>query len=131
MNVTELARKLKVTPKELLEKLPLMGFHVGQRAIKIDPRTAQRILKEWHNLKKKLEYQTRTALRRNEEAANTPKVRLEVKVPNLIVVRDFATILNIPVNKVLGELMKNSIFASLNQQIDFETANIILSLIHI
>lgn len=125
MNVTELARKLKVTPKELLEKLPLMGFHIGVRAIKIDPRTAQRILKEWHILKKKLDLQTRSAIRRAESASSEPQVRLEVKVPNLIVVRDFATILNIPVNKVLGELMKNSIFASLNQQIDFETASII------
>jgi translation initiation factor IF-2 len=125
MNVTELARKLKITPKELLEKLPLMGFHVGLRAIKIDPRTAQRILKEWHVMKKKLDLQTRSAIRRQEEASTEPKIRREVKVPNLIVVRDFATILNIPVNKVLGELMKNSIFASLNQQIDFETASII------
>jgi translation initiation factor IF-2 len=125
MNVTELARKLKVTPKELLEKLPLMGFHIGQRAIKIDPRTAQRILKEWHVMKKKLELQQRTALRRQEAASNEPQIRREVKIPNLIIVRDFATILNIPVNKVLGELMKNSIFASLNQQIDFETASII------
>jgi translation initiation factor IF-2 len=125
MNVTELARKLKITPKELLEKLPLMGFHVGQRAIKIDPRTAQRILKEWHALNKRLDLKTRAASRRQEEAANEPKIKREVKIPNLIIVRDFATILNIPVNKILGELMKNSIFASLNQPIDFETASII------
>ncbi|MEI8360568.1 MAG: translation initiation factor IF-2 [bacterium] len=125
MNVTELARKLRVTPKELLEKLPLMGFHVGARAIKVDPRTAQRILKEWPILVKKLAGQARFDARRSATDVAGPVVKKDVKVPNLIIVRDFATVLNIPVNKVLAELIKNGIFASLNQQIDFDTSCVI------
>ena len=47
MNVTELARKLKIPSKELLEILPAVGFDIGKRAIKIDDRQAQRIVEQW------------------------------------------------------------------------------------
>lgn len=102
-----------------------MGFHVGARAIKIDPRTASRILKEWPVLVKKLAGQARFDARKAATEPTGPIVKKDVKVPNLIVVRDFANVLNVPVNKVLAELIKNGIFASLNQQVDFDTANII------
>jgi hypothetical protein len=35
MNITELARILKITPQELRDSLPLLGFDIGQKAIKI------------------------------------------------------------------------------------------------
>ena len=38
MNITELARRLKVDTSELLEKLPQLGFDIGKRAIKMDDR---------------------------------------------------------------------------------------------
>ena len=44
MNVTELARKLKVTTDDLLNKLPELGFDIGRKAIKVDDRLAQRII---------------------------------------------------------------------------------------
>jgi hypothetical protein len=45
MNVSDLARRLKVTPNELLEKLPALGFDIGMRAIKIDDVLAEKIFK--------------------------------------------------------------------------------------
>ena len=47
MNVTELARRLRVTPQQLLAKLPELGFDIGARAIKVDDRTADQIYKKW------------------------------------------------------------------------------------
>ena len=44
MNVTQLARQLRVTPEELREKLPQLGFSIGRRAIKIDNRVASQIM---------------------------------------------------------------------------------------
>ena len=55
MNVTELARILKVTPQDLRDLLPQLGFHIGQKAIKVDDRTAQKIIKDWPFLIKQLE----------------------------------------------------------------------------
>lgn len=49
----------------------------------------------------------------------------KVAVPRVIVVRDLAERLAIPVGKIMGELMKNGIMATLNDSVDFETAAIV------
>ncbi len=54
--------------------------------------------------------------------ANTPQV---VTVPEAIAVGEFAAKLDLPVTKVIGELMKNGVMATINEQIDFDTAAII------
>ncbi len=124
MNITELARILKITPQELRDKLPQIGFDIGKRAIKIDNRTAQKIIKEWPKLIKQLEAEQEQT--RKKEKEETEKMEKKViKVPSLITVREFASIAELPVNKILSELMKNGIFISLNEKIDFDTASII------
>ena len=47
MNITELARKLKIPTTELKEKLPELGFDIGMRAIKVPDRMAQEIIHKW------------------------------------------------------------------------------------
>lgn len=49
----------------------------------------------------------------------------EVEIPEVISVNEFAQRTGIPVARVIGELMKNGVLATINQQIDFETAAII------
>ncbi len=126
MNVTELARILKVTPNELRERLPKMGFDIGFKAIKVDPKTAQRIIQEWPFLLRKLQQEEAARAAKEKGPEKEAKVvKKSVLVPSLISVRDFATLSNLPVNKVLAELMKNGVFASINEKIDFDTAAII------
>lgn len=48
-----------------------------------------------------------------------------IKIPPTIIVRDFAAKLGLPVTAVAAELIKNGVMASLNQEIDFDTAQII------
>lgn len=48
-----------------------------------------------------------------------------VKIPPTIVVRDLAAKLGLPITTVSAELIKNGVMASLNQEIDFDTASII------
>lgn len=55
MNITELARKLKITTQELKEKLPELGFHIGQRAIQIPDGQAARVIQAWQIYKKQSE----------------------------------------------------------------------------
>jgi translation initiation factor IF-2 len=50
-----------------------------------------------------------------------------VQIPSAITVRDFAAKLNLPVTTIIRELVKNGILASLNERIDYDTANIIAS----
>ena len=125
MNVTELARILKVNPQELRDLLPQLGFHIGQKAIKIDNREAQRIIKEWPTLIKKLAKQKEMENKEEVEEEKKAEEKKVVLVPNFIIVRDFAALAGLPINKVLTELMKNGIFTSMNEKIDFDTAAII------
>ncbi len=48
-----------------------------------------------------------------------------IKIPAIITVGDFADKLSIPVSQVIGELMKNGVMATINENIDYETAEII------
>lgn len=48
-----------------------------------------------------------------------------IKIPAIISVGELADRLSIPVSKVIGELMKNGVMATINENIDFETAEII------
>jgi translation initiation factor IF-2 len=50
-----------------------------------------------------------------------------IAIPAVITVGDFASAIGLPVTKVIGELMKNGVMASINEQIDYDTAAIIAS----
>ena len=125
MNITELARILKIPTQELRDKLPQLGFDIGQKAIKIDNRTANKIISQWHSLIKQLEIQEQKEKEKNDMEEKQIETKKEIKIPSFVTVRNFAQAAGLPVNQVLSELMKNSIFSSLNEKIDFETAAII------
>jgi len=125
MNITELARILRISPQELRDKLPLLGFDIGQRAIKVDQQIANKIISQWPMLQKKLQEMDQAKKAKIKPATAEAEAKKQITIPAFITVRDFAAISGLPVKKVLAELMKNSIFSSLNEKIDFETAAII------
>lgn len=51
----------------------------------------------------------------------------KVKIPSLVTVKKFAELLGMGIPDVIKELMKNKILATINDEIDFETAAIIAS----
>ena len=133
MNITELARRVKLSTKELRELLPQLGFDIGGRAIKVDGRVAQEIISKLGN-KKQREYQL-TILRKSQQADEVQVEQEEkemdtgdqktVQLPSKIVVKDLAKLLEKDVTKLVVELMRQGVMASLNDSIDFETASII------
>ncbi len=126
MNISELARKLKITTNELKEFFPRLGFDIGKKAIKVDDKSAQKILdkiKASPGIIEELR-QEMIGLENKEEVIEKPTGQ-ELVVPLSITVRDFAALVNRPVAVVIQELMKNGILANLNEQIDYETASII------
>lgn len=120
MNITALARALKITPQELRDNMPKLGFDIGQKAIKINRNIANKIIKEWPRLKRQLEKQ------KEKEEELKPKFQIEekrtIKLPSFLTVKEFSGVSGLPLSVILSELMKNGIFASLNERIDFETA---------
>ncbi len=128
MNVTELARRLKIPTKELRELLPKLGFDIGKKAIKIDNKLANEIIQNWGRLmyeyKKRLEYEQRKKHLEQIQEKNKKEQKV-VYIPPILTVREFANLLSLPVNVVITELMKNGIIVSLNERLDFDTAAII------
>ncbi|HAS00052.1 MAG: Translation initiation factor IF-2 [Candidatus Moranbacteria bacterium GW2011_GWC2_37_73] len=55
----------------------------------------------------------------------TDEVKKIVKVPTSITVKKFSELLALPVSQVITELLKNNILATINEEIDFDTATII------
>ena len=127
MNVTQLARQLKVPTKDLLEKLPELGFAIGKKAIKVDPAQAEKIRIAWAGYQRKLRAQEK--LREREEALAKKEQIIEeggeIIIPNQISVREFAGKVDMPVTELIKILMKSGILASQNERLDFETASIV------
>ncbi len=126
MNVTELARKLRINTKEMLEILPQHGFDIGAKAIKIDNKVADKIMRRWRFIRKEIDEKKRKeAEERKEREKELRKESGEsVVLPDLITVKDYAERLNMSVTQVITELMKNGILANQNQNIDYDTAAI-------
>ena len=53
------------------------------------------------------------------------KEKKEIEIPSIIMVKDFAAKLELPVSEVISKLMMNGVAATINEKIDFETASII------
>lgn len=61
-------------------------------------------------------------LRMNQDPQSEKK---SVSIPDAIVIKDLAKLFDLPVNRVITELMKNGVMSSMNERIDFDTAAII------
>ncbi|MCH7492561.1 translation initiation factor IF-2 [Patescibacteria group bacterium] len=126
MNVTELARRIHVSPNEMRDLLPRLGFDIGRKAIKVDEKAAQTIIERVQSSPDIIEKYRQEKLSSDETEDEITETHDEkITIPSVITVRDFATLINKPVVVVIQELMKNGILANLNEQIDYETANII------
>ncbi len=127
MNVTELARKLSINQKDLLDVLPTYGFDIGQKAIKIDDRVAQQIMRKWRFIKRDLEEKRRKEFeeRKLKERELRKQIGKSVTIPARITVKDLSERMELPVTQVIMELMKNGILANQNQDIDYDTAAIL------
>jgi len=122
MNITELARMLKITPQELRDILPQLGFHIGQKAIKINRSEANKIIKNWPKYKRKMEELKKEEEKEELEEKKETITKKVITIPQYITVKELANIAGVPISAVLAELMKNGIFGSLNEKIDYETA---------
>lgn len=126
MNITELARILKVSPFELRQLLPQMGFNIGNKAIKVDKMIAKKIIRGWPVFMAQVERQREMEEKaKKEQEALVKKEIKKIEIGHFITVKDLASRANLPVNMVLKELMKNGVFVSMNEKIDFDSAAII------
>lgn len=124
MNVSELARQLRIHPVKLLQVLPEFGYDIGAKAVKIDDRVATQIQKDWRRIKFVLEKREQEEKDKQKELEKEQRKTSGAKValPRVLTVRELADILAIPINRLIMELMKNGILTNQNQNIDYDTA---------
>ncbi|PIY93550.1 MAG: translation initiation factor IF-2 [Candidatus Magasanikbacteria bacterium CG_4_10_14_0_8_um_filter_32_14] len=123
MNVTELARKLRINTAELLEVLPQYGFDIGKKAIKIDDATAEQVVRRWKYIKRELEQKKKEEMeeKKLKEKELRKELGQDVTLFEKMTVRGFAERLNMTTTQVITELMKNGILANQNQNLDYDT----------
>src|SRR3989338_9847490 len=114
MNVSELARRLKVSPVILLETLPKMGFDIGRKAIKIDDRVAESIIRKWSSMTRAIEKKEKADKKEAELAEAMTVVSKELELPPEMTVRELAQLLHLSIPLLMTELMKSGILASVN-----------------
>lgn len=62
----------------------------------------------------------------DKEEAKQPEETTTIEIEDMITVGTLAERLSIPVSRLIGELMKNGVMATVNERIDFDTATIIV-----
>jgi len=137
MNITELARQVKIPTQKLREILPELGFDIGMKAIKVNDKVAREIINKLADpnirerylktINKKQSSGPAEISKKNGEVSNGEEKTDEPKIQigEAITVKELAQQMNMPVTKLILELMKNGVMASLNERIDYETAAII------
>ncbi|MFA5061738.1 MAG: translation initiation factor IF-2 [Patescibacteria group bacterium] len=127
MNVSELARQLRVHPQKLLQILPEFGFDIGAKAVKIDDRVAQQIQRDWRKIKYIIDERERKEKEKQKELEKEARksTGTSVAIPQKLTVRELADALQMPPTKLIMELMKNGILATQNENIDHDTAMLI------
>lgn len=113
MNLSSLSSELNMSIQELRAKAAAAGFAISPRANKLDNVLAKQIL---------------DALKQPNKEASAPTTQAQtgaIALPPFIKVRDFALLLKRPVTDVIKILIKNGVMATINEEIDYDTAAII------
>lgn len=111
MNLSSLSSELNMSIQELRMAAKAKGFYIPLKANKVDNRLAKEIS---NALKEK-----------PKTVSQTNGVPTKISLPAFIKVRDFAELLKLPVTDVIKTLIKNGVLATINEEVDFETATII------
>lgn len=114
MNISSLSQQLNISLPELRHRMRQAGFRISPKARKIDNRLAREIIEK---LKPKPKVSGPVA----------PIQLKPISLPPVIAVRDFATVLGLPVTTVIKSLITNGVMASLNEQIDYDAAAVVAS----
>ncbi|MBI5530733.1 MAG: translation initiation factor IF-2 [Candidatus Doudnabacteria bacterium] len=111
MNLSSLSSQLNMSIQDLRVKAKEKGFFISPKANKVDNYVARKLLEAFGEPVKPV--------------SSGPQEIKKIKLPSFIKVRDFSDILKLPVTTVIKELIKNGIMATINEEVDFDTASIV------
>ncbi len=113
MDISTLSKQLNMSVAQLRVRINQAGFRVSPKANKIDNQMAKQIL---------------NSLSQQRAPVQTgPKEPKEVSLPAVMSVKELAQILGLDVTVVIKKLIQNGVLASINEEIDYDTAAIVAS----
>ena len=110
MDISSLSRQLNMSVHELRSRIRDAGFRVSGKASKVDNSLAKEIISKLSGV---------TVVPVVEEKIG------KIEIPPFITVKEFSEKLKKPVTEVIKKLIQNGVMATINEEIDAETATII------
>jgi translation initiation factor IF-2 len=150
VKLSDLAEKLDIPLQELKEKIIELGFEISDKSRTIDEESAEliedelsggsadnpdvaelydEIISEQRERELVKTQRKKMAGQTDKKSTSTSETKTvladTIEIGDSISVKEFAEKTGLNIAKVIGELMKNGILANINQEIDFETAQIL------
>ena len=150
LTIKQFAKKVGMTPEELIVRSSALGFEIPEDTKIIEDDLGELLYEEFsretattadaydeiigHELEKEIikTQRKKTAGRqvskvKKEDTTVTvsPREKGIIEIPDVISVKEFSEKIGVSPVQVIGQLMHNGILANINQQIDYETAHII------
>ena len=116
VKLSQIAKQLGLSNKELRDKIKELNLAVSEKEAVVRDKVATEIVQA-------IKYSS-PELKEKVEQLKEKKV---IELPPIISVRNFSETLGLPVTQVIGALMKNGILATINEEIDYESAAITAS----
>lgn len=108
--IADLLQDLRISPEKLRYLLRELRIYVEEGQKNLDQNEVGRIRQFLNDQRKREELRGRM-----------------IRIPSIIKVPDLAVALKLPIGEVLGALLKNGVMATINHEIDYETAAIVAS----
>lgn len=113
MDISTLSKQLNMPIHQLRAKMSAAGFRVSPKANKIDNYLAKQVLQ--------------ALSQREAPVEQKPGLNKQVTLPKVLSVKDLAAKLNLEVTVVIKKLIQNGVMATINEEIDYDTAAIVAS----
>ncbi|MDO8512304.1 MAG: translation initiation factor IF-2 [bacterium] len=108
IKIQDLQQELNLSDSELSRYMGLAGVRIDEGVKRLQDKDAYRI----------------KGLVRDSRRREVKKKEL-VRLPSIVSVRDFALKIELPVTEIIKQLLKNGVAATVNEDLDYETAAII------
>ncbi|MBI3952645.1 MAG: translation initiation factor IF-2 [Candidatus Doudnabacteria bacterium] len=109
MDISSLSRQLNIPVSQLRFKMNAAGFRISPRANKIDNQIAKQVLAAFSQKPK------------TEQAVKNK----DISLPKVLTVKELAQTLGLDVTTVIKQLIQNGVMATINEEIDYDTAAIV------
>ncbi len=112
MDISTLSKQLNMPVTQLRYKIREAGFFVNPKANKIDNQMAKQII---------------NVLTQAKSATPAETVAKDISLPKVLSVKELSAKLGLDVTVVIKKLIQNGVMATINEEIDYDTAAIVAS----